>query len=93
MHADKAYTVSIGFGAPTMAVPREHVAEVFISGTKVGSDVEAIARDAAVVLSIALQYAVPLITLAGAVTRGRNNEPSTIIGAVIDRLQEEAKDK
>jgi len=43
------------------------------------------------VLSIALQYAVPLITLAGAVTRNSNNEPATIIGAVIDRLKQEGK--
>ena len=64
---------------------------MFISGTKAGSDVEATARDGAVLLSIALQHGVPLLTIHGAITRGRNNEPATILGAVIDRLMQEFK--
>jgi hypothetical protein len=90
-HADKAYTVSVGFFPPTLACPREHPAEVFISGTKAGSDVEAVARDGAVLLSIALQYGVPLAVIQGAITRGRSDEPMTIIGAVVDLLTKEAR--
>jgi hypothetical protein len=36
------------------------IAEIFITGPKSGSDLEATARDAAVALSIAAQYGVPL---------------------------------
>jgi hypothetical protein len=81
-HAAKQFTVSVGYFDPMCTQP----AEVFVNGAKVGSDVEAVARDAAVLLSIALQYGVPLETMAGAATRGRDGEPMTIIGAVLDKL-------
>lgn len=60
--------------------------EVFIAGSKAGADMDAVCRDAAVVLSIAIQYGVPLSALSGATTRNPDGSPSTIIGAVIDRL-------
>jgi hypothetical protein len=60
--------------------------EVFITGGKSGEAVEAVARDGAVLLSLALQYGVPLETVAGAITRDSQNQPSSIIGAVVDRL-------
>lgn len=82
-HKDNAYTVSIGFALDG------RIAEVFITGTKAGSDQEAVARDGAVVLSIALQYGVPLATLASAITRSASGEPSSIVGAVIDKLSQE----
>ena len=63
------------------------VGEVFITSSKVGSNTEAIARDAAVVLSIAIQFGVPLTTLRGAVTREQDGSPSTVIGAVLDQLE------
>lgn len=62
------------------------IAEVFIAGAKAGSEVEAVARDGAVLLSIALQYGVPLSVIRGSLTREANESPSTIIGAVVDRL-------
>jgi hypothetical protein len=62
------------------------VGEVFIAGGKSGSDFEAVARDGAVLLSIALQFGVPLDVLQNAITREGDGKPSTIIGAVIDRL-------
>jgi hypothetical protein len=67
------------------------VGEVFISGAKAGSEVEAVARDGAVLLSIALQYGVPLDTITHAITRNGDGSPSTIIGAVVDRLVNEGK--
>jgi hypothetical protein len=58
------------------------VGEVFITGGKSGQEVEAIARDGAVLLSLALQYGADLANLASAGT----GAPSSIIGAVVDRL-------
>lgn len=68
---------------------RDHrIGEVFISGGKTGSDFEAIARDGAILLSLALQHGVPLELIKRAITREGNGEPSTIVGAVVDRLME-----
>jgi ribonucleoside-diphosphate reductase alpha chain len=62
------------------------VGEVFINGGRTGSDMDAVTRDAAVLLSIALQYGVPVETIAHAITRESNGSASSIIGAVVDRL-------
>jgi len=80
-----AFTVTVGF------YPDGRPGEVFISGAKVGSEVEAVARDGAVLLSIALQYGVPLETITHAITRNGDGSPSTIVGAVVDRLANEGK--
>jgi hypothetical protein len=65
---------------------RDEPAEVFITGAKAGSSLEAVARDGAVLLSIALQFGVPLEVIRGAITRNEDGTPSTIVGAVVDRL-------
>lgn len=65
------------------------IGEVFISGHKVGSELEATARDGAVLLSILLQYGVPLSVLRHAITRNGDGTASTLVGAVVDRLGEE----
>lgn len=62
------------------------IGEVFISGAKAGSNVEAVARDGAVLLSIALQYGVPIETIKHAITRESDGSPSTIVGAVVDQI-------
>ena len=62
------------------------IGEVFVSGAKAGSETEAVARDGAVLLSIALQYGVPLGAFRTALTRNLDGSPSSIIGAVVDRL-------
>lgn len=85
MYANNQYTVSVGYFSRGEVMPTGP-AEVFISGTKAGSDVEAVARDGAVILSISLQHGVPLDVIARAITRGQNGEPLTIVGAVIDQL-------
>jgi hypothetical protein len=81
---DVAYVVTVGFAeaAPPFLTP----AEVFINGPKAGSGVEAVARDGAVLLSIALQYGVPLAVVQGSITRDGNGAPSSAIGAVVDLL-------
>ena len=65
------------------------VGEVFINFPRSGLQAEAIGRDAAVLISLCLQYGVPLTVLSGAVTRDPRGEPSSIVGAVLDTLAEE----
>jgi hypothetical protein len=60
--------------------------EVFISGAEVGSEVDAATRDNAVLISLGLQYGVPLSVMQGAMTREQNGAPSTIAGKVVDML-------
>ncbi len=64
------------------------IGEVFISGAKSGFDVEAIARDGAVLLSLALQFGVPLDTIRHAITRREDGTAMSIVGAVVDKLGE-----
>jgi len=63
--------------------------EVFVSAAKVpGTDLDAMARDGAILLSLCMQYGVPLDVLAGALTRNIDGSPSAITGAVVDRLKQ-----
>lgn len=83
-HGQQNYIVSIGFfeaGGP---------AEVFITGTKAGSDVEAVSRDGAILISLALQHGIPLETMKHAITRGGDEKPMSIVGAIIERIEQEA---
>jgi|SRR5262245_54308744 len=69
--------------------PDGTVGEVFVSGGKSGTDLEASVRDMAILLSLALQHGVPPNTMASAITREADGAPSTIIGRVLDRLRGE----
>jgi hypothetical protein len=80
----KNHTITVGFYADGS------IGEVFINGGKSGEQVEAIARDGAVLLSVALQMGVSLVTLRHAITRDGQGKPSSIVGAVVDRLMNEA---
>ena len=75
---NQLFTVTVGFYAD--GTP----GEVFIDGCKTGNDIESIARDAGVLLSLALQHGVPPETVRHAVTRGASEEPASILGAVVD---------
>jgi hypothetical protein len=74
-----------------LSVSRYHdgrPAEIFLSSRHVGSPIEAIARDAAVLVSIALQFGVPIETIRGALTRDHDGGPATVIGEALDRIRE-----
>jgi hypothetical protein len=62
------------------------IGEIFVNGAKSGSEDEANARDAFVAISISLQHGVPLEAFAHAMLRNADGSPSTIVGAVVDRL-------
>ena len=74
------FTVTVGFYAD--GTP----GEVFIDGGKTGQDVQSTARDAAVVLSLALQHGTPIETIRHAVTRSGSGAAASILGAIVDRL-------
>jgi hypothetical protein len=65
------------------------IGEVFINGGKSGEVVEAIARDSAVILSMALQHGVPLETIAHALTRDGQDQPQTVVGVIVDMLMKD----
>lgn len=74
------HTITIGY------YDDGRIGELFINGGKSGEVVEAIARDSAVIVSMALQHGVPIETIAHAITRDSQGAPQTIVGAVIDIL-------
>lgn len=78
-HNGFAFTLSAGL------YPDGRIAELFLSSHKPGSPIEAIARDAAVTVSIALQFA-DLETIRAALTRDHDGGPATAIGAALDAL-------
>jgi hypothetical protein len=74
------FTLTIG------RYPDGMIGEVFIDGGKTGQDTQSAARDAAVVLSLALQHGTPIETIRHAVTRNSNGEAASILGATVDCL-------
>ena len=86
-----AETLDLCFGNQyfTITVGRFHdgsPAEVFVDVAKSGQDLANVARDAAILLSLALQYGTPVESVRCAVTRGARGEAASIIGAVVDCL-------
>jgi len=69
--------------------PNAPITEVFVNASKVDSDVDLSIRDAAVVISIALQYGVPVASLAHATGRNMDGKASSPIGAILDILLRE----
>lgn len=76
------HTVSVGY------YDDGRIGEVFITGGKSGEMIEAIARDGAVMTSLALQHGVTLDTMQHAITRNSQDEPQSIVGAVVECLRE-----
>ena len=91
-HGALSFWVTVGFlpdGAPI---------EVFASmkggrNSALSSDVEAIARDAGVLISIARQYGASMDTLRGAVTREESGAPASLLGAILDAMTEKTGEK
>src|SRR5687768_5638629 len=66
--------------------------EVFLTrvkdanAAKLGTQLEAMCRDAAILISLALQYGVPIDVIRDAMTRDGEGEAQTIIAFVIDEM-------
>jgi hypothetical protein len=64
------------------------LAEIFLGNGRAGSDVDAAAKDSAVVCSIALQYGVPVDVIRRALLRDAQGRASSPLGVVLDILAE-----
>jgi hypothetical protein len=80
IHWNQPFVVTVGFYAD--GTP----GEVFIDAGKTGQDIRSTARDAAVVLSLALQHGTPIGVIRHAITRSGSGEAASILGAVVDVL-------
>lgn len=83
------YHVTIGFHHDGRA------GEVFVNriysktSAKVGQLLDGICRDAAILVSLALQHGAQLDTMQHAITRDEDGTPSTIVGAIIDHIRKD----
>ena len=67
--------------------PSGKIGEVFLSRDKAKeTEIDSIARDVAILISLCIQHGISLKTLADSVTREHQNRPSSVIGAVLDLL-------
>ena len=80
IHRNQPVTITIGFFSSG------DLGEVFISTGKTGADLQNIAHDAAVTISLALQHGVGIEAIRHAVTRCSDDSPASILGAVVDAL-------
>jgi len=78
------YHVSFGLDLSDMTIR-----EVFIRGYKIGSDMDILLDDASVVLSLALQYGLPLDQLLHSLHKGREEGGTSIVARVIAVMNEE----
>ncbi len=81
-HKGHRYLASARYQSVHTVVP----SEVFLNSAKIDSDHDLVARDAAVVISVALQYGVPLADLAHALGRDPDGLASSPIGKLLDIL-------
>jgi hypothetical protein len=84
-HAGIGFTLCAGF------YPDRRIAEIFLLSEKPGSPIEAIARDAAVTVSIALQFGADLETIRQALTKDHDGGPATLLGAALEAIAERAR--
>jgi hypothetical protein len=77
------YTASIG------AFPDGKLAEVFLTSGRAGTDLAIQAQEAAIVLSLALQYGAPVETIRTALPRTAEGNPEGAIGMLLDILAKE----
>jgi hypothetical protein len=78
------FVISIGRDPETGAL-----AEVFVNSSDVNSVVDIAARDAATLISIALQHGATVDELASAMARGEQGEAHGMAGALLDVMRAE----
>jgi hypothetical protein len=81
-HGDQraAYHITVGY------FPDGRLGEIFISTNQIGSAIDWIARDIAILMSLGLQHGCAIQTMCSALTRDADGTPTTIAGAVADKL-------
>jgi hypothetical protein len=81
LYNPRRYTVTVSFFPGS-----NRLAEIFLGNGRAGSDIDAAAKDSAVVASIALQYGVPLHTIRRALMRDARGAASGLLGCALDLL-------
>ena len=81
------YYVSFGIEPQT-----GRIGEVFIRGSKIGSDMDILLDDATVVLSLALQYGVPLDQLIHSLHTGREEGGTSVLAQAIVLMENERRE-
>ena len=77
------FHVTLGYDLETM-----RICEVFIAGSKAGSEMQSLLDDCAVLLSLALQYGVPHAQLMHSLHSGRVDGSASLLGRVVEMLHE-----
>ena len=70
----------------------DRIAEVFIAAetpNQRNTQLDTLARDAGILLSMLLQYGAPLAEIGHALSRETGGAPQTLIGTVVDALRQE----
>jgi hypothetical protein len=62
--------------------------EIFLNGSKIGTDLDTAAKDAAIVASLALQAGVPAAVIRRALTSNRDGSASGPLGRILDLVAE-----
>ena len=85
------YDVTVGF------YPNGQFGEIFINrirdktASRLGQQLDGTCRDAAIVLSLALQHGLLLADLKHSITRDDDSSPMSIIGMIVDSIAEDVK--
>lgn len=74
------YTATLGYYADG------RLGEVFVDGKMPSSEAGALAHDAAILISIAVQHGVPVEEMRSAMGRGEGGRPHSIVGRTLDIL-------
>lgn len=80
LHWNMKYKIGLGRSDDNV------IREVFINCGRSGEQAETLARDSAILLSLALQYGVPIAAMKKSITRNVDGSPTGPIGAIIDIL-------
>lgn len=68
-------------------------AEVFVQCERASTEIAALGRDAAILISLGLQHGVTLDTMRHGVTRDHDEEPSSFVGALLDEVDKLLRDR
>ena len=78
---------AIGFVGAVGFDAADRPAEVFLSCEKTTSAIEALGRDGAILISLALQHGCAFETMRRAVTREEDGAAATLIGQLLDEIE------
>jgi hypothetical protein len=81
----------LGFTCTYSRFPDGRIAELFITNHKVASAVDVDARDAAIILSFALQHGADISAIGKALCRDPRGNPTGVMGTVLDIIAEGKK--